>query len=92
MMSHFCVSEVSKKVVRGELELIDHNESLPEDFETKPTKMIDVPMRLFREEGYKPVEGDIYLLEHEEDKDNRVSCIIWLDEEEKERRENISKN
>ena len=83
MVSYLSVGGVSRNYVRDEVELIPYEESKPEDFETKPTEMMDVRRDLFEEAGFFPQEGEIYVVEHD-GKD--VSIVLFEDTEERERR------
>lgn len=83
MISYLSVGEVSRNYVRAEVELIPFEDSNPEDFATKPCEMMDVRRDLFEDAGYFPVEGEIYVVEHD-GKD--VSLVIFEDTEERERR------
>ena len=86
MISYMSVGEVSRNYVRAEVELIPFEDSNPEDFATKPCEMMDVRRDLFEDAGYLPVEGEIYVVEHD---GKEVSMVLYEDLDEKARRDAI---
>ena len=83
MISYASVDRIEGEFAVCEVELISFDESKPEDFETKETVMIDIPLDDFPEIFGGPKEGDVWVIEHD------TECVQWVyykDEEEMARR------
>lgn len=80
MRSYAAVDRMEGKFAICELELEEVEASRPEDYFTKETKMVDIPLEAIPDEIS---EGDILIVEHDKES---VTQIFGKDDEEKQRR------
>ena len=83
MKSYASIDRIEGKFVVCEVELLDVEESKPENFATKDVTMMDVSLQEIPNGIGEVNEGDVLLVEHD---GQNVSCIYCKDQEEKARR------
>lgn len=83
------MEELGQEFIKCELELIQVEESNVEDFSTKPTYMVYIPVDIAIVNVAVLCEGDILEVEH--DGDGNVSYIICKNDDEKSKRVELRK-
>ena len=83
MISYASVDRIEEEFVACEVELIKIEESKPENFATKPTEMMDFPLEKIPYSIGTVIEGDIFVVEHNEE---NIVKIFYKEFQEKERR------
>lgn len=83
MISYAYIDRIEGKFAVCEVELLSFEESKPEDFRSKETVMMDVPLREFPQFIGSVNEGDIWVVKHDNE---NVQFVYHKDEEEKARR------
>ena len=89
MKSYVSIDRIEGKYAVCEVELLTVKESKPEDFATKETAMMDVPLKKFPKLFGKVREGDIFIVEHD---GKNVSFVYFKSEKEKHRRLEVLRN
>ena len=87
MISYISIDRIEGDFVVCELEMIELEDSRPEDYETKETKMVMVPMKEFSDFQFVK-EGDIFVVIHEGE---NVMAICYKDDKQKAKRIEIMK-
>ena len=86
MISYASIDRIEGQLVVCEVELIPFEESRPEDFKTKDTVMMYIPLSEFPANYGNVNEGDAWVVKH----DNEcVECVLYKDEAEMARRHEI---
>lgn len=88
MISYAYIDRIEGKFAVCEVELLPFEESNPEDFKSKETVMMDIPMDKFPEFMGSVNEGDVWVVNHNNE---NVKIVYYKDEEEKARRLEIRK-
>ena len=83
MTSYASVDRIEGVFAVCEVELIPFEESKPEDFKTKDTAMMDVPLREFSAIFGDVNQGDVWIVKHDNE---NVNLVYYKDEEEMARR------
>ena len=83
MTSFASIDRIEGKNAVCEVELLPFEESKPEDFATKETIMMNIPIEQIPTDFGEVEEGDILLVEHDGE---NVSQVFYRDEEERTRR------
>lgn len=83
MISYGYIDRIEGKFAVCEVECIPFEESRPEDFKSKDTVMMDIPLDKFPECMGNVSEGDIWVVNHDNED---VIGVYYKDEEEKARR------
>lgn len=86
MKSYAAIDRIEGKYAVCEVEYVNVDESLKLKFSEKRTEMIDIPMSTINGLVGEVKEGDILVVEHEEDE---IMCIYNKDDKEKQRRNDI---
>ena len=88
MISYAYIDRIEGEIAVCEVELLPFEESKPEDFKSKDTVMMDIPLDKFPKFMGSVDEGDIWVINHNSE---HVNWVYYKDEEEKERRLEIRK-
>lgn len=83
MISYASIDRIEGKFAVCEVELLPYEESRPEDFATKDTMMMDIPLQEIPRDVGEVNEGDILLVKHDGE---NVTFIYYKDYKEKARR------
>ena len=83
MISYAYIDRIEGKFAVCEVELLPFEESKPEDFKSKETVMMDIPLDQFPQFMGSVNEGDIWVVNHN---NQDVDFVYYKDEEEKARR------
>lgn len=83
MISYASIDRIEGAFAVCEVELIPFEESKPEDFKTKDTVMMDVPLHEFPTIFGDVKQGDVWVVKHDNE---NVNLIYYKDEEEMARR------
>lgn len=83
MRSYASIDRIEGKFAICEVEMIEVDNSKAEDFSEKETEMMDVLLEVIYSSVGNVEEGDILIVEHNE---NDVTEVYCKDEEEKKRR------
>lgn len=83
MTSYACIDRIEGVFAVCEVELITFEESKPEDFKTKDTAMMDVPLHEFPTIFGEVKQGDVWVVKHDNE---NVNHVYYKDEEEMARR------
>ena len=83
MTSYANVDRIVDDFITCEVELIQVEDSKPENFATKPTKMMDIPLEDVPHSIGNVSEGDIFVVEHNKE---TIAKIWFKDPREKARR------
>ena len=86
MKSYAAIDRIEGKYAVCEVEYVNIDESLKLKFSEKRIEMIDIPMSIINGLVGEVKEGDILVVEHEEDE---IMCIYNKDDKEKQRRNDI---
>ena len=89
MKSYASIDRIEGQYAICEVELLPVKESKPEDFATKETVMMDVPLKRFPKLLGKVKEGAIFIVEHD---GKKVDFVYFRAEKEKRRRLEILRN
>ena len=83
MISYAYIDRIEGKFAVCEVELLPFEESKPEDFKSKETVMMDIPLDKFPKFMGSVDEGDVWVVNHN---NQYVDFVYYKDEEEKARR------
>ena len=88
MISYAYIDRIEGEFAVCEVENLPFEESKPEDFKSKDTVMMDIPLDQFPQFMGSVNEGDIWVVNHNSED---VIWVYYKDEEEKARRLEILK-
>ena len=83
MISYAYIDRIEDRLAVCEVELISFEESRPEDFKTKETVMMYIPLTEFPMNYGSISEGDVLVVRHDSE---TVKSVLYKDQEEMKRR------
>ena len=89
MTSYASIDRIEGEIAVCEVELLPYDKSRPEDFATKETIMVDIPLKTIPWDIGEVKEGDILIVEHD---GKNVTFLYYKDNREKARRLEALKN